>query len=348
MVSPTYRATPFQIEQQADVTRLDRALPSTAFSDDVRRSLYKFALIRNSWGTTNIDAGPIALERVEDLYQAYKNGVTRSGNILPSEREVLNYFALVEDLPDEDFPVSTEDLRLLHHDYFRDVALQNDAKPGQWKQADNVVRSPWQVLKTTPKDRVQVELKELLDWVNGPGQDEPVIVRAGVFFHGFQRIHPFGDGNGRVGRLSALLLLSIGRLQAIRSCPVDDAINEDREEYYRNLAAGDVGNLEAWVSYFCAQIRGGYQRSHLLARRLQLIPPSIDEASRRLVEWLYIHKVATFNAADAKDFYMGTSRATVFRRLKELEALGFLRAEGAGVAARYHVESLANVSSSRK
>lgn len=343
MVAPDYRATPFQLEQQADVTRLDRELPGTAFSDDVRRSLYTFALIRNSWGTTNIDAGPIALERVEDLYEAYRNGLTRTGKILPGEREVLNYFALVEDLPVENFAASTEDIRLLHHDYFRDVPLHNDAKPGQWKRVDNVVRSPWHTLKTTPKERVEAELNELLAWVNGRGQDEPVLTRAAVFFHEFQRIHPFGDGNGRAGRLAALLLLSIGGLQAVRYCPIDDAINEDREEYYRNLAAADVGKREAWVGYFGAQIRNGYQRAHLLARRLQRIPPSMDESSRRLLEWIYIHKVATFKAAQAREFYFGQSRATVHRRLAELAELGFVLPQGTGAGAKYVVRSLAEL-----
>jgi Fic family protein len=342
MVSPSFRATPFHREQERDVRRRDAELAGVRFGEDVRRTLYRYALIRNSWGTTNIDSGPVELDRVADLYEAYRNGVTRAGIVLPTDREVLNYFALVEDLPTTPFAMSVEDVRLLHHEYFRDVPLHNDARPGQWKQQDNVVRSPWHTLATTPKERVVEDLQALLDWVNGPGQDEPVLARAAVFFHGFQRIHPFADGNGRVGRLAALLLLSIGGLEAVRSCPVDDAINEDRGEYYRNLAAADGGDLETWVGYFGAQIRTGYQRAHLLARRLQRVPPSVPVESRRLLEWVYVHKVPSFRAAQAREFFVGASRATVLRRLKDLEALGLLRASGTGQGARLHVVPLSD------
>ncbi|MGQ0535286.1 MAG: hypothetical protein ACT4PT_04360, partial [Methanobacteriota archaeon] len=121
MTTETFRATAFQHETQAKIEALDQLLPSDAFTPEVRQSLYRYALLRNSWGTTNIDAGPIDLARVEELYEAYKRGVTGANKILPTEREVINYFRLVEDLPTGDFDVSPEDLRLLHQEYFRDV-----------------------------------------------------------------------------------------------------------------------------------------------------------------------------------------------------------------------------------
>src|SRR5437773_1838697 len=142
----TFQPTAFQQETQAQIDELDKLLPSDAFTADVRQSLYRYALIRNSWGTTNIDAGPIELTR--------------------------------------------------------------------------------------PKERIEQDLSELLAWYNKTRGDLPLVVRVAIFFHEFQRIHPFGDGNGRVGRLAALMLLSAGGLEAVRYAPVDDAINEDRNEYY--------------------------------------------------------------------------------------------------------------------
>lgn len=349
MVSPPsyseYRCTPFQREVGEAVARLDARLPSTAFSDAVRRQLYEFALIRNSWGTTNIDSGPITLERVEELYEAYERGYAQGGNrILPTDREVLNYFSLVRGLPIEPFPVSLEDLRLLHYEYFHGVPLQNGAQPGQWKRIDNRVEGPWGILQTTPKERVERDLQALLDWVNGPGQAEPVTVRAAVFFHEFQRIHPFGDGNGRVGRLAAISLLSLGGLPGVRYVPIDDAINEDRHEYYLALRQADNGDLSAWVSYWGAQLKSGYLRATLLAERLQRIPPSVPEGSHRLLEWLYIHRVEAFRFRDVEGFYLGASKSTIIRRLKELEELGFVQRLGHGQGSRYAVQSLHAVS----
>src|SRR5438874_3768430 len=162
----TFQPTAFQQETQAQIDELDKLLPSDAFTADVRQSLYRYALIRNSWGATNIDAGPIELARVEELYEAFKRGVTGTNKILPSEREVINYFRLVEDLPTSDFDVSVEDIRLLHQEYFRDVPLQNNARPGHWKEQSNVVATPWRTLQTSPKERVEQDLSELLAWYN--------------------------------------------------------------------------------------------------------------------------------------------------------------------------------------
>jgi Fic family protein len=333
-------ATPFHEETESRIERLDKLLPSDAFTTDVRRSLYRYALIRNSWGTTNIDAGPIELARVEALYEAYERGAAGATKILPTEREVINYFRLVEDLPTSDFDASAEDVRLLHQEYFREVPLQNEARPGRWKERDNVVATPWRTLETSPRERAEEDLESLLSWYNRTRGKLPLVARAAIFFHGFQRIHPFGDGNGRVGRLAALFLLSAGGLEGIRYAPVDDAINEDRQEYYLALARGDAGDLEYWVGYFGAQLHHGYQRAHLLAQRLQRIPPKVPASSRRLLEHAYVHRVDRFRLGDVRDVFLDDSRRPVIRRLAELEDLGFLRREGVGAGSRYVVVPL--------
>ena len=335
-----YEATPFQWQTQAWVEERDRLLPGDVFTLGVRKTLYRYALIRNSWGTTNLDAGPIGLERVSELYEAHARGSLGANRVLPSEREVLNYFALVDDLPTSPFLVSVEDVRLLHQDYFRDVPLQNGAKPGHWKDRDNVVASPWRVVKTSPKERVEADLEALLARYDGSAGALPLVARVALVFHGFQRIHPFGDGNGRVGRLAALMLLTSGGLEAARLCPVDDAINEDRHEYHLALARADEGDVSYWVDYFGAQVRSGYQRALLLGRRLQRIPPRVPEGSRLLLEHLYVHRIASFRLADVRGFYLHESQRTIIRRLKELEDLGFLAREGSGAGSRYRARSL--------
>lgn len=336
--------TPFLLEREAEARRLDAALPSERFTRRVRETLYKFALIRNSWGTTNIDAGPIELARVAELYDAHRAGAVRPGRVLPSELEVLRYFELLDDLPRERFAISLHDLRGLHREYFEGgVPLENHAKAGQFKHIDNVIVGPWGVFKTTPKEKVVEELQALLDWVNGPGLDVPTLLRAALFFHDFQRIHPFADGNGRTGRLATLWVLVIGGLPNIRLCPIDDAITDDREHYYEFLDRADHGDLEPWAHYFASTIVDGYKRSLVLAERLQRIPPALEEGGQQLLEWAYIHKVATFRPRDAALFFRGASRATVLRRLKELEELRLVKGTGRGEGRRYEVATLHEV-----
>lgn len=335
-----YEPTPWNHERQGQADELDRSLPSDAFREEVRQRVYKYALIRNSWGTTNIDAGPVELERVEELYEAYERGIAPSGGILPTEREVLNYFGLVRELPDAPASLDLDAVLDYHRAYFHDVPLQNDARAGAWKDFDNVVHGPYGTLRTVPKEETENAVADLLTWLEGDGADLPTLVRAGLFFHRFQVIHPFGDGNGRIGRFLTLYVLSTGGLDGIRYCPIDDTINEDRQEYYRTLHAADQGNRELWVNYFTAQVVTGYQRAHILARRLQHIPPSVPESSRRLLEWCYIHRVSEFQPKETDRFYLNDSRHTRARRLKELEELGLIQGRGRGAGRRYEVLAL--------
>lgn len=340
-----YPVTPFHEEVQERLHRLDASLPGDVFSADVRRSLYKFALIRNSWGTTNIDAGPISVERVQDLYESYRHGVTKGGKILPTEREVINYFELVDDLPREPFPISLDDVQDLHRVYFRDVKLENHAKPGQWKTQDVVIEGPYGIVKTTPKEQCVDALREALEWSNGPGQSLPVYVRTAILFHRFQSIHPFADGNGRVGRLLALTALSSGGLDSIRYCPIDDEINLHRHEYYAALNAADLGNLERWVSYLGAELLNGYQRAIKLGERLQRVPPSLPQESRNLLEYLYIHRITSFKVGDVANFYLGAHKNTITRRLRELADLRLIQGEGRGAGRVYKVATLHEIRS---
>jgi Fic family protein len=345
MAQAAFELTGFHHEVQARLQKLDASLPGNALSDDVRRSLYKYALIRNSWGTTNIDAGPITIKRVQDLYDAYKHGVTKGGKILPTEREVINYFELVDDLPTAPFPLSVDDVQELHRLYFREVKLDNNAKPGQWKQQDVVIEGPYGVVKTTPKDKCVEELREATEWLNGPAQGLPLYVRTALLFHRFQAIHPFADGNGRAGRLLALTVLSSGGLNSIRYCPIDDEINLHRQDYYAALNAADLGNHERWVSYFGAELLSGYQRAHVLGERLQRIPPAVPLESRNLLEYAYVHRLESFKVNDIASFYLGLHKNTITKRLAELEDLGLIRGNGRGAGRSYSVKSLHEVKS---
>ncbi len=333
--------TSWHVERDRRARELDQELPTSTFSDDVRRTLYRYALVRNSWGTTNIDSGPIELERVEQLYEDHERGYSRGGRTLPTDIEVLNYLDLVDQAPTEPVTLSPEDVRQLHRDYFRDVPLHNEAEPGRWKTRPNRVTNPFGTLETTAPEHVEDEVQALLQWLDGDAANLPLLVQGALFFHRFQQIHPFGDGNGRVGRLLTLYVLSSRGLPHIRYAPIDDTINQDRRLYYESLHEADEGDPNLWIGTFASVVVDGYRRSHLLGRRLQSIPPSLPQGSRHLLEWVYVHDVDKFQPKDVERFYRQASRSTRTRRLKELEDLGLLRGEGQGAGRRYHVRPLA-------
>lgn len=75
---------------------------------------------------------------------------------------------------------------------------------------------------------------ELLDWVNN--SDVHMLIRSCVFHYEFELIHPFADGNGRVGRLWHTLLLSKWN-PAFACLSVESIIHDRQEEYYAAINA---------------------------------------------------------------------------------------------------------------
>ena len=87
-----------------------------------------------------------------------------------------------------------------------------------------------------PPSRVPELMKDLLNYLSG--NEDPILIRSCVFHYEFEFIHPFADGNGRMGRLWQTLILS--RYHPIFGyLPVEAIIKERQKEYYEALRSSD-------------------------------------------------------------------------------------------------------------
>ncbi len=107
-----------------------------------------------------------------------------------------------------------------------------------------------------PAARVPDEMARFIDWYNQPrplsrDQETPGIARAGIAHLWFELIHPFDDGNGRVGRAIADHALSRYLGYPTTAC-LATAIEGDKKSYYQQLEKASRGNLDIndWLDYF--------------------------------------------------------------------------------------------------
>lgn len=150
-------------------------------------------------------------------------------------QEVRNAFAAYERLPT--WRVDSIAHLLQAHAVLMSGLLE---APGRWRSGGvGIYRGKRLVHMAPPASRVPVLMRQLLRWL-GTTQVHP-LVASSAFHYEFEFIHPFGDGNGRMGRLWQTLVL--GRWAPVLAwLPVETVIRARQQDYYAALAAADAAS----------------------------------------------------------------------------------------------------------
>jgi len=147
-------------------------------------------------------------------------------------QEVRNAFAAYETMEDWN-PTSRDDLLKAHGLLM--AALVDDA--GQFRSGGvGVFRGEQLVHMAPPAGRVPQLMDDLLGWLKRT--EEHPLVASCVFHYELEFIHPFADGNGRIGRLWQTLILRQWQ-PLLAYLPVETVIIERQDAYYRMLAEAD-------------------------------------------------------------------------------------------------------------
>ena len=120
-------------------------------------------------------------------------------------------------------------------------------------------------LVTPPAEYLPDLLADLVDFTNRTDVDP--IAQAAIAHAQFEVIHPFGDGNGRVGRVLISWLLT-RRLQVVTPPPVSARLAADRDGYLAGLALFRIGQREPWIVWFADAVAGAGRAQRALVDEL--------------------------------------------------------------------------------
>ncbi len=250
-------------------------------------ALQKDTRTRNVHASTAIEGNPLTLAQV----RALEEGREPAASTPRSRNEVLNYFAglrYVEKRAGSSL-VRRADLLTLHRILAGGVMDQGEA--GRFRSM--AVR----VGGYRPPGPMAVPglMSEFLDWWNNKSGGLSPVLSAAILHHRLESIHPFADGNGRIGRALALWELYRRGFDTHHIFSVDEYYWEDRPRYYAALDAVHYqGNdLTSWIEYCAEGLRQTLERVWLRVRSIQSKSPGkifLRPRQERLLQILRDHR----------------------------------------------------------
>lgn len=268
----------------------------SAFSDSKHApQLRRGNRIRTIQASLAIENNTLSVEQVTALL----DGKRVLG--LPREiQEVRNAFATYDAMPSWR-PDSQADLLAAHGLLMQ--GLIDDA--GRFRQGGvGIYREGRLLHMAPPTSRVPTLVQDLLNWL-GATDWHPLIASC-MFHYEFEFIHPFADGNGRMGRLWQTLMLSQWR-PVLAYLPVETVICAQQEAYYAALAAADnAAEASPFVEFMLSALRQalteasqsdqvGVQVSDQVRQLLQVLPSGVALRSNELMQRLGLSHRPSFS-----------------------------------------------------
>lgn len=188
--------------------------------------------------------------------------------------EVSNYVAALDHglrRLKEGFPLSNRLIREMHGILLSE-GRGSDKSPGQFRRTQNWIggtRPGNAHFVPPPPNHVEDCMAALEQFLHGEGNPYPVLVKAALAHVQFETIHPFLDGNGRIGRLLIAFILHHDRLLSQPLLYLSLYFKQHRSEYYRQLdRVRAEGDWESWLDFFLEGVEQTATDAVTTAKRL--------------------------------------------------------------------------------
>jgi Fic family protein len=220
-----------------------------------------------------------------------------------------------------------------------------DDQAGEYRRKQVVIKnSQTGEVTFTPPTAMEVPflMREFIFWMNKENDIHPII-KAGLSHHELVRIHPFSDGNGRVGRSLATLILLLGGYDIRRFFSLEEYYDKDALLYYEHLQKATAGDLTTWLEYFTggASIEFDKVKEKILKlskdakmkERFGGQQIYLNERQVKIIE--YMQEVGFLQNQAFPSLVPDISEDTILRDLKDLMAKGLIKKVGSTKSARY-------------
>ena len=291
-------------------------------------------LRREAVASTRIEGTRASLD---DLFDAEASDQPFDADI----EEVVNYIQAMQTGLERltTLPISTRLIREMHTIILAGVRGR-ERQPGQLRSTQNWIGAPGDTIATAtfvppPPDEIGPLLDDLERFVHEPPQLPP-LVQAALIHYQFETIHPFLDGNGRLGRLLIVFFLVARDRLPAPLLYISPYFERRRTRYYDALQMiRETGEFEPWLTLFLeainAQAADAVARAERLTDLRERYRSEVRAVTRglanQLVDMAFEHPVLTTSTVESR---LDVSRPAALDGLRQLEDLHILRPDTPG------------------
>lgn len=299
------------------------------------------AMLRTTHHGTHIEGNELSLSQVQKVLDG-EQIVARDRDV----QEVINYRKVVEYIGNKkDVPIDEGTVFDLHK--LTVANMLDGSVSGHYREKEVVIRnSITGEVSFRPPHAVEVEwqMKDLIEFITTEKEIHPVL-KAGIVHYEFVRVHPFLDGNGRVGRALSMLVLFSDGYDIREFFSLEEHFDRNAEEYYRSLqsVATHNGDVTIWLEYFTqclaielSKIKEKIERISVdskMKEKLGGTPVMLSDRQLKIIE--YIQEIGYLENKVFLSLFPDVSEDTSLREVQDLVRKGIIVKKGKTKGVKY-------------
>ena len=324
-------------------------------SDDLKQETLLQLMLSEAVKTSEIEGEYISRE---DVMSSIRNNLGLNATPINVKDQRADGVAqlMLEVRKSFDQPLDLETIQIWHSML---MANARNVNPGEWRKGAR----PMQIVsgaygrevvhyEAPPSLAVPKEMERFVEWYNHAtfqlkGKVAEAVLKSAIAHLYFESIHPFEDGNGRIGRAIAekALSQSIGRPVMLSLSKI---IEHNKAAYYAALKEAQRSlEITAWINYFASVILEAQRDAKVMvqftlkkAKFFDRYKHQLNERQLKVIIKMLDKGTDGFEGGMTAKKYIGISRAskaTATRDLQQLQEMGIFVQEGAGRSVRYQL-----------
>jgi Fic family protein len=310
MYNPPFTITPKILNLVGEITEVITKLEMLSFNIDLK--LRKISKIKTITGTLQIEGNTLTEEKVTAILEGKK--VLGS---LKEITEVKGAIALYENIDKFDYQ-NLDDLLKAHKILMQDLLKE----AGSFRNSNVGVGNLQEIVHIAPPAKqIPKLMQNLFDWLK---VDIHPLIKSSVFHYEFEFIHPFVDGNGRIGRFWQTLILYNWK-KVFLNIPIESIVRDTQVEYYKAIEkSSEIADSYPFIEYMLESILT------ICKETLQNVPinDQKNDPKKRVNKILELIKENKFITIKELAHKLNVSEKTIKRDLDKLKKENILKRIG--------------------